>query len=158
MPNVISSLIVFVGRGGRLPVAPFSQSSQRALSLLPGTAQRYRLEKAFFILQSTVFACGLAFELGMISPHWGHIRMNVSMYARRNAQHRHRSYIGIRTDGNRLHAPSRPYQRVRPPLPGAALQRWLGAAFLWFHLLFDRRRCRPHGAAAAAISEKQAPP
>jgi len=28
MPNVISSLIVFVGRGGRLPVAPFSQSSQ----------------------------------------------------------------------------------------------------------------------------------
>ena len=26
MPNVISSLIVFVGRGGRLPVAPFSQS------------------------------------------------------------------------------------------------------------------------------------
>ena len=28
MPNLISSLIVFVGRGRRLPVAPFSQSSQ----------------------------------------------------------------------------------------------------------------------------------
>src|SRR5262249_49182608 len=42
-PNLISSLIVFVGRGRRLPVAPFSQSSQACAVLLPGTVLKRRL-------------------------------------------------------------------------------------------------------------------
>src|SRR5262245_48767819 len=50
MPNLISSLMVFVGRGGRSPVAPFSQSSQACAAPVARSSTAILVRSSLFII------------------------------------------------------------------------------------------------------------
>src|SRR5262249_20663044 len=81
MPNLISSLIVFVGRGRRLPVAPFSQSSQACAAPVARNSTAILDRSSFLCMDCPSVAKLCRFEPDHIAGHMSFIHVKVYFIA-----------------------------------------------------------------------------